>query len=650
MPRIEQATEGKAAALPLARIISHRRLVSTIFPWPMGEEMTRSAVAVPDHEMIHCAASQGMRLLVRALLEGNIFTCDVRDRFGRTPLHWASEQGHCKIALELLKAGAWVDPCSQRKFTPIMLAAYHGHAEVVGLLLKFRAGESDRTPLNRLPIGVDNWRRTALHCAAAGGHVQLVEVLLDSGFDRGQKDGAGLTPAEVSARKTHSTSTATTRLLLPTSDGGGKLVYDYVNMAVQDVAMVTGLVKGGANLEWRDGTGDTPLHRAALFGHVVTSRILLQGGANPNICDNYGESPLHVAASQGCGEIVAALLESGSHIEQLTVDGQSPLHRAVVKNNLHVVELLLTAGASTEHLDENHGQTPLSWACRGCLAPIVRVLAKAGADTESRCSVGLTPLHWACRFNDAESVEALLNAGADPSAVDQAAAYAIATLSSPSSRNAPEPSAVDVIGLGYPLDRVEDWRHPFTGGSLPLAARRLDLATVRRIESALKNAKREKSWRRRGWLVVFAKRRIAEAENMEVLGEQQAVRCGVCSCPNISSSSTPPTLHAFDLVKHPPCSFPPEAAADRVAANKNNVKFDSRHSRRELSCGSSILTRRPAAEAMAFARAAGSWENTLSGNVGTQDDVEALFPELVDALLELAAIEVGIFHRVVMFI
>ncbi|CAN0527134.1 unnamed protein product, partial [Scytosiphon promiscuus] len=158
-----------------------------------------------------------------------------------------------------------------------------------------------------------HWRSTALHCAAAGGHVRVVEALLDAGLDRGQHDGAGLTPAEVSARQSHYTSAAITHLLLPTSDMGGKLLHDYVNMVMQDVAMVSGLLRGGAFLDWQDGTGDTPLHRAAHFHHATISRILLQAGADPNLRDHRGVSPLYIAAGTGCGEIVADLLEAGSN-------------------------------------------------------------------------------------------------------------------------------------------------------------------------------------------------------------------------------------------------------------------------------------------------------------------------------------------------
>ena len=60
--------------------------------------------------------------------------------------------------------------------------------------------------------------------------------------------------------------------------------------------------------------------------------------------------------------------------------------------------------------------------------------------------------------------------------------YAVEVSSSRSGRSVSRPVAIDVIGLGYPLDRMEDSRSPF---SRRVAARRLDLVSVKRIQLAL---------------------------------------------------------------------------------------------------------------------------------------------------------------------
>ncbi|CAM9622967.1 unnamed protein product, partial [Laminaria digitata] len=235
--------------------------------------------------MLHCAASQGMLSFVLALLRAAAderSACDLPDRFGRTALHWAAEQGRRNVVQALLRAGACVDPRSRRTATPIMLAALKGHVEVVSMLVHYyRGGKSELGPLSRRRRGMGHSVSTALHYAAAGGHVRVVKILLGAGFDRGKLDAAGLTPAEVSARQLHSTSPTITQLLLPRSDMGGKLVHDYADKIVEDVATVSGLVKGGAFLDWQDGRGETPLFRAVNFDNGAILRVLLRAGADP---------------------------------------------------------------------------------------------------------------------------------------------------------------------------------------------------------------------------------------------------------------------------------------------------------------------------------------------------------------------------------
>ncbi|CAN0368821.1 unnamed protein product, partial [Ectocarpus sp. 8 AP-2014] len=78
-------------------------------------------------EIVHCAASQGLTFAVQALLAEGRIACDAKDRFGKTPLHWAAGQGHVDIVLALMDAGALVDSRDHFKATPLMLAALGGH-------------------------------------------------------------------------------------------------------------------------------------------------------------------------------------------------------------------------------------------------------------------------------------------------------------------------------------------------------------------------------------------------------------------------------------------------------------------------------------------------------------------------------------------
>lgn len=56
------------------------------------------------------------------------------------------------------------------------------------------------------------------------------------------------------------------------------------------------LLERGADLSWRDSSGNTPLHHAALFCHPDTVRLLLEHGADPTVRDKAGSTPLGLCA------------------------------------------------------------------------------------------------------------------------------------------------------------------------------------------------------------------------------------------------------------------------------------------------------------------------------------------------------------------
>ena len=98
--------------------------------------------------------------------------CDVncRDKEHNTPLHWAAVQGDVPI-LRLLLGRRDLDvnrQTKQKAFSPLHLAARHGHAEAVSLLM--------RHP--KLEVNIFSASREApIHAAAHKGHSAVVKLL-----------------------------------------------------------------------------------------------------------------------------------------------------------------------------------------------------------------------------------------------------------------------------------------------------------------------------------------------------------------------------------------------------------------------------------------------------------------------------------------
>ena len=142
--------------------------------------------ASPFFSGLHCASFFGIVELVTRLIDGESYEVDQQDCRGRTPLLWASRNGHEEVVQVLLEQED-VDPNRPDKNdrTPLGYAAIKGHEEVVRLLLQREdvdpnhPDENDRTPLG--------W-------AAGEGHEGVVKILLEQenvDLNRPDKDGNG---------------------------------------------------------------------------------------------------------------------------------------------------------------------------------------------------------------------------------------------------------------------------------------------------------------------------------------------------------------------------------------------------------------------------------------------------------------------------
>ncbi|KAF0191297.1 MAG: yahDC [Gammaproteobacteria bacterium] len=119
--------------------------------------------------------------------------------------------------------------------------------------------------------------RTALHTAAKGGHVEVVEVLLARGADVNGGDGLGFTA-----------------LHLAVWQGRAEVV---------EVLLAHG-ADVNAN---RNRRGVMPLHVAAQFGQAGMVRRLIEAGADVNARARNGETALDTARRLGRGEAVGVL-------------------------------------------------------------------------------------------------------------------------------------------------------------------------------------------------------------------------------------------------------------------------------------------------------------------------------------------------------
>ena len=190
-----------------------------------------------------------------------------------------------------------------------------------------------------------------------------------------------------------------------------------------------------------DGSGLTPLLRAADSGHLQCMELLIKAGAAVNKPQNieYGETSLMKSAKGGHVKCVELLLKSGADVNLWTTDnkrkkalmkrgwnigGHTALYVAVVNKQPECVKLLTEAGADVniQCNDTSYNKiTPLLAAIEdGGNDQCAEMLVNAGADVNT---VDLgdrdTVLMCAAQHSSTRLVELILKAGADVNAVNK---------------------------------------------------------------------------------------------------------------------------------------------------------------------------------------------------------------------------------------
>ena len=183
---------------------------------------------------------------------------------GSTPLLWAVHESNIEMAQTLIAAGAKVDVANNYGVTPLLDASRTGDVDMMELLLKAGADPKRTHPEGETPLmaasrsgsipavrllldrkvdvnAADKFQQeTALMWAAAEGHVEVVDALLNAGADPN--------------RKAHVTS-LTDRKNADHPTGGFTALMWAARNGDEDV--VRRLVKGGADMNLKNGDGAT---------------------------------------------------------------------------------------------------------------------------------------------------------------------------------------------------------------------------------------------------------------------------------------------------------------------------------------------------------------------------------------------------------
>ncbi|OHW90621.1 glycerophosphoryl diester phosphodiesterase [Colletotrichum incanum] len=237
-------------------------------------------------------AVQTLMYLLDTLKPEHREALSARDSFGRLPLHYAARFGFVVVCqIIMAKMQEW--------------------------------GQFNVENGIDAPEWQDNDGYAPLHLSVVGGHPLTTKALLQG------ENWQGVSVKKAEMRRTVSKSGA---VLAMATKSNYKVIVEM-------------LVEAGVDINWQDKTGETALHLAARFGHDEIAKSLIKGTgeqkADLEIAENtYAWTPLHVAAVDGHLAMVQLLVDSGAVVAKADSSGWTAKEHAALRGHLDIARLL----------------------------------------------------------------------------------------------------------------------------------------------------------------------------------------------------------------------------------------------------------------------------------------------------------------------
>ncbi|XP_043341679.1 2-5A-dependent ribonuclease [Cervus canadensis] len=189
--------------------------------------------------------------------------------------------------------------------------------------------------------------------------------------------------------------------------------------AVKDekVELVQQLLERGADVNFQDEWGWSPLHNAVQVGREDIVDLLLSHGADPCLRKKNGATPFIIAGIVGDVKLLKLLLPKVADVNECDVNGFTAFMEAAVYGQVEALRFLYYNGAEVnlhrktvedQERIKKGGATALMDAAEGGHVEVVEILLhEMGADVNARDNRGRNALVYALLNSDVEKVKAI---------------------------------------------------------------------------------------------------------------------------------------------------------------------------------------------------------------------------------------------------
>jgi ankyrin repeat protein len=207
----------------------------------------------------------------------------------------------------------------------LMKAASMGYTNEVARMIKLGADIESETSEGG----------TALVFAISEYHVNTVNILLDNNADPNKITLKYESPLLIAIKSRNQKQPIVNSVNSP-------LMNHYIDSI--GMAIVESLIRHGADLNFQDRYGATPLNYASIYGLTGFADMLIYYGAETDLKSYDGTTPLMSAIWAGYDDIADLLVQNGANLESRDSEGNTPFLIASQNGDTLMFDLLMRNG------------------------------------------------------------------------------------------------------------------------------------------------------------------------------------------------------------------------------------------------------------------------------------------------------------------